>query len=190
MTLGIARAGAQAAPDKGSARPAGYQVDRTVTLPDSGGWDYLGFDNGARKLYVSAGSQEDVLDADSLKLVGTVGGLQGTHGVAVAEKDGHGFTSNGGSASFTMFDLKTLQTLKEIPLPIQRPDGIIYDPASDRVFAFNHTAQAVAVDAETGEVVGTVALPSKASEYAVADGRGHIFNNLEDSSVELEIDAT
>ncbi|MGH9394767.1 MAG: YncE family protein [Terriglobales bacterium] len=195
LVMGLALGGLVllAAAQTGGDRPDGYHVTGTVALP-GGGWDYLGIDTPARRLYVSASTQEDVLDADTLKLVGTVADLKGTHGVAISDQDGHGFTSNGGGNSMTMFDLKTLAAIKEIPLPIQRPDGIIYDPATDRVFAFNHArapehCQAVAVDAKTGAVVGTIELPGEASEYAVADGRGHVYNNMEDTSVELEIDA-
>jgi len=193
LCLGLAAAAGFAtvpALAQGSARPDGYHVTKSVSLPNSGGgWDYLGIDAPAHKLYVSASNQEDVVDTRTLKLIGTVSGLKGTHGVAISDKDGHGFTSNGGDNSSTEFDLKTLATIKNIPLPIQRPDGIIYDPATDRVFIFNHDSQAVAINAADGTVAGTVALPSKAAEFAVADGRGHVFDNLEDSSQEIEIDA-
>jgi len=177
----------------GSDHPDGYHVATTVTLPGHG-WDYMDIDVPRQRLYVSAGEQEDVLDAQTYKLVGTVAGLKGTHGAGISDKDGHGFTSNGGDNSMTEFDLQTLAKIKDIPLPIARPDGIIYDPATDRIFASNHArqpehSQAVEVDAKTGAVVGTIDLPGQASEFAAADGRGHIFNNMEDTSVELEIDA-
>ncbi len=174
---------------QGSSRPDGYHVVQKVPLPNKGGWDYLGIDEPAQRLYVSAGSQEDVLNARTLRMVGAVTGLAGTHGVAISDQDGHGFTSNGGDDSFTEFDLKTLKTIKHIPVPIKGPDGIIYDPSTDRIFAFNHDSHAVAVDAKTGRVVGTILLPSKAAEYAAADGAGHVYDNLEDSSQEIEIDA-
>ncbi len=174
---------------QGSSRPDGYHVVQKVPLPNKGGWDYLGIDEPAQRLYVSAGSQEDVLNARTLQMVGAVRGLAGTHGVAISDKDNHGFTSNGGSQSFTEFDLKTLKTIKQIPVPIRAPDGIIYDPATDRIFAFNHDSHAVAVDAKTGDVVGTILLPAKAAEYAAADGEGHVYDNLESSSQEIEIDA-
>lgn len=184
--VGISAVPAQA---QTSAHPDGYHVTESVKLPDAGGWDYLGIDVPAHKLYVSAGDHEDVVNTQTGKLIGTVSGLKGTHGVAIDDKDGHGFTSNGQSNSSTEFDLATLKTIKEIPLPIERPDGIIYDPASDRIFLFNHNSQAVAINGADGTVAGVIPLPSKAAEYAVADGRGHVFDNLEDSSQEIEIDS-
>ncbi|MGH9416897.1 MAG: YncE family protein [Terriglobales bacterium] len=193
MSLGLVAVAGLAAAQSGQSSPDGYHVAKTVSIPNpGGGWDYLGIDTPARRLYVSAGAQEDVINADTYQLEGTVSGLQGTHGVAISDRDGHGFTSNGGSNSMTEFSLKTLKTIKVIPLPIPRPDGIIYDPATDRIFAFNHAqknALAVAVDAKTGKVAGTITLPSRAAEYAAADGRGHVFDNMEDSSQEIEIDA-
>ncbi len=184
----VALAGAQAGADA----PAGYHVAKTVPLQNSGGWDYLGIDTPARRLYISAGSAEVVVNADTDQVEGEVTGLQGTHGVGISDRDGHGFTSNGGSSSFTMFDLKTLKTLKVIPSPIPHPDGIFYDPAPDRSLGSTHNAngaEGVFLDAKTGAVTGTVKLPGKASEYAVADGRGHVYNNIEDTSIEVELDA-
>ena len=192
LGLGLLAVAGLAGAQAGADRPAGYHLAKTVALENSGGWDYLGIDTPARRLYVSTGATEVVVNADTYAVEGEVTGLKGTHGVAISDQDGHGFTSNGGGNSFTMFDLKTLKTIQEIPLPIPRPDGIIYDPATDRIFASNHNgqgAEAVFVDAKTGAVTGTVKLPGKASEYAVADGRGHVYNNMEDTSIEVEIDA-
>jgi WD40 repeat protein len=122
------------------------------------------------------------------KLVGTISGLHGTHGIAVSDKDGHGFITNGGNQTVTEFDIKTLAKLKEIPAP-KDVDGIIYDPSTDRVFAFCGDAnQAIAIDAKTGDVAGTIDLGG-GPEFAAADGRGHVFNVLEDKSEILDIDA-
>lgn len=184
----IAAAGANAQTAK-NAQPAGYLVSRSIPLPNGGGWDYLSFDPANRHLFVTAGDEVEVLNPDSLKLITTITGQHGTHGVAIADVTGRGFISNGGSNSITLFDLKTLRVLKSIPLNIVRPDGIIYDPSSDRIFAFNHDSHAVALDARTGEVLGAIPLPSRSAEFAVADGRGHVFDNLESSSSEIEIDA-
>ena len=107
----------------------------------------------------------------------------------MAPEFNHGFTSNGQSNSATMFDLKTLQTIKEIPLPAMGPDGYPYDKASKRMFTFNGRSQdATAVDAQSGEVAGSVPLGGK-PEAAAADGAGHIFVNIEDKNQILEFDS-
>ncbi|MGH9412665.1 MAG: YncE family protein [Terriglobales bacterium] len=183
MTAGAQDAG-------GSPHPAHYRLVKTLPLTNSGGWwDYLGRNPEDRQIYVSAGNQIIVVNADTYDIEGTIGPLNGTHGVAISHRDEHGFTSNGGSNDTTEFDAKSLQVMRTIPLPIQRPDGLIHDPATDRIFFFNHNGQAAAVDASSGKVVGTVELPSKDAEFAAADGHGHVFDNLEDSSQVVEIDA-
>lgn len=190
------RQGSETAPD-------GYKVTATIPLPGEGGWDYLGIDLPNHNLYISHGNEVLVVDVRNNHVVGTITPTPGTHGVGISDKDGHGFTSNSGnstgatmsaegrtmaSSSFTEFDIKTFKVIKEIPLPIAGSDGIMYDPATDRVFAFSHTKKAVAVDARTGDVVGTIDLPGS-PEFAVPDDRGNIFDNLEDVSHEIEIDA-
>lgn len=189
LVLAAAVAAAAAQAPGGSSTPANYRLVKTVPLNNNGFWDYFGMDQPNRRLYVSAGTKEIIVNADTYAVEGEIGGLSGTHGVAVDTGDEHGFTSNGGSNSSTEFDLKSLRVIKNIPLPIQRPDGFVYDPATNRVFFFNHDSHAAAVDASTGAVLGSILLPSKDAEFAAADGRGHVFDNLEDSSQEIEIDA-
>src|SRR5215469_5058262 len=112
----------------------GYVLQKTVPVPGEGGWDYLTVDGAGRRVYISHGTQVDVLDADTCELKGTIADTQGVHGIAVAADVGRGFTSNGRSNTVTVFDLKTLKNLGEVKTG-QGPDAIIYDPATKRVFA-------------------------------------------------------
>ncbi len=177
-----------AAPPRQAAGPLGYHVSKNVPLPGNGFWDYLAEDPANRRLYVDHGDELLVLNLDTQQLVGTITGLHGIHGTAISDRDGHGFTTNGGSATITEFDIHTLQKIKEIPAP-KDVDGIIYDPATDRVFAFCGDAnQAIAVDAKTGEAVGTIALGG-APEFGASDGKGFVFNVLENKSIILKINA-
>ncbi|MGH9487555.1 MAG: YncE family protein [Terriglobales bacterium] len=174
----------------GSSRPFNYRQVETIPLHTTGRfWDYLARNQEDRQIFVAAGNQVIVINADTYELEGTIAPLQQVHGVAVAHQDNHGFTSNGGSNSSTEFNLQTLKILKTIALPIQHPDGIIFAPHVDRVFYFNHDSHAAAVDASSGKVVGTILLPSKDAEFAAADRHGHVFDNLEDSSQLVEINA-
>jgi len=101
--------------------------------------------------------------------------------VAIDARRGHGFTSNGRSNSVTIFDLKTLRKLGETSVG-EGPDTIIFDAPSKRVFTFNGQGRsATAIDAASGKVVGTIALPGR-PEFAVSDGRGEIFDNIEDKN--------
>jgi YVTN family beta-propeller protein len=171
-----------AAPD------SGYAVVKKIPIPGQGSFDYLTVDESARRLYVSHGTQVEVLDIDSLSLVGNVPKTPGVHGIAIAPESGRGFVSNGKASTVTIFDLKTLKSISEVPTG-EKPDAIIYDPATARVFAFNgESNSATAIDAASGAVVGTVGLGG-GPEFAAADGTGYIFNNLEDQSQVLKINS-
>lgn len=165
-----------------------YSVIKKIPIAGSGGFDYLTVDEGARRLYVSHGTQVEVLDVDSLTLVGSVPKTPGVHGIAIAPELGRGFVSNGQSSTVTIFDLKTLKAIGEAPTG-QKPDAIIYDPATSRVFAFNgESKSATAIDAATGKVAGTVNLDG-GPEFAAADGNGFVYNNLEEENQVLKINS-
>jgi len=168
---------------------SGYHLIKKVVLGGEGQWDYLSVDSDTHHVYISRGSHLMVVDADGT-LVGDIMGLKGTHGAALAPDLGRGYSSNGQSNSVSIFDLKTLQVIKEVPLPAaMAPDGYLYDKASKRMFTFNaRSMDATAVDAQSGEVVGTVPLGGK-PETAQADGAGHVYVNVEDKNQILEFDA-
>ena len=178
-----------AAPSRAAAAPASnYHLLKKVVLGGEGFWDYLTCDSAARRLYISRGTHVMVVDADSYAVVGDIPGTEGVHGIALAREFGRGFTSNGRTNTVTIFDLQTLKVLGTAPTG-NGPDAILYDPASKRVFTFNgHGGDATAIDASTGAAAGTIALGGK-PEFAVADGQGHIYNNLEDKSEVVQIDS-
>jgi YVTN family beta-propeller protein len=170
------------------AADGGYSVTKKIPVPGQGSWDYLTVDASARRLYVSHGTQVEVLDIDSGAIVGNIPKTPGVHGVAIAPELGRGFVSNGQASTVTIFDLKTLKAIADVPTG-QKPDAIIYDPATSRVFAFNGGSNsATAIDAATGKVAGTVNLDG-GPEFAAADGKGFVFDNLEDESQVLKINS-
>ncbi len=170
------------------AAPESYRLLKTIKVPGEVRWDYLIVDEAARRVYVSHGTQVDVLDADSGELTGTVVETKGVHGIALAPEMGRGFTSNGQANNVTIFDLKTLKLIKEVPTG-KNPDSIIFDPATKRVFAFNGgSASVTVIDAAEGKEVGTIELGGR-PEFAVADGMGTVFVNLEDKDVLVKLDA-
>jgi YVTN family beta-propeller protein len=165
-----------------------YRLDKRIPIPGQGSWDYLTVDEAARRLYVSHGTQVEVLDVDSGATVGKVPNTLGVHGVAIASDLGRGFASDGQTSTVTVFDLKTLKAIQEIATG-KKPDAIIFDPATSRVFAFNGGSNSVTViEAKDGKVAGTVDLGG-GPEFAVSDGTGFVFDNLEDESLVLKIDA-
>lgn len=166
----------------------GYTITKKIPIAGQGSWDYLTVDQAARRLYVSHGTQVEVIDIDALAVVGNIPKTPGVHGVAIAPELGRGFVSNGQASTVTIFDLKTLQPIADVPSG-QKPDAIIYDPATSRVFAFNGGSNsATAIDAGTGKVAGTVDLGG-GPEFAAADGNGFVYDNLEDESLVLKINS-
>jgi len=167
---------------------SGYHLLKKIPVPGSGSWDYLIVDEAARRLYVSHGTQVDVLNVDSGSIVGKIPNTLGVHGIALAPELGRGFVSNGQSSTVTVFDLKTLKAVGEVKSG-KKPDAIIYDPTTSRVFAFNGDGNsATVVEAKNGKVAGTIDLGG-GPEFAVADGGGYVFNNLEDKNLVLKIDS-
>jgi DNA-binding beta-propeller fold protein YncE len=171
-----------------AAQPSDYRLLTKVTLGAEGGWDYLAMDSNARRLYISRWTHVMVVDADSYKVIGDIPGTEGVHGIAIAREFGRGFTSDGEADEVTIFDLKTLKKVSTVKTG-KGPDGIIYDAASKRVFAFNGQAgTATAIEAASGDVAGNVDLGGD-PEFAAADGQGHVFNNLEDKNEVVRIDS-
>lgn len=170
------------------AAPGWYSVTKKIPIPGTGSWDYLTVDEGARRLYVSHGTQVEVLDLDSLSIVGNIPKTEGVHGIAIAAELGRGFVSNGQASTVTIFDLKTLKKISDVPAG-KKPDAIIYDPASARVFAFNGGSDsATVIEAASGKVAGTIDLGG-GPEFAAADGNGYVYDNLEDESLVLKINS-
>lgn len=177
-----------AAPQVAESAAGGYRVVKTISVGGDEGWDYVGVDSAARRVYVSHGTHVVVLDADSGKIVGDIPDTQGVHGIAIASDAGRGFTSNGRANTVTVFDLKTLKTEGTVKTGTN-PDAIVYDPATKRIFTMNGRSQdTTAINAADSTVAGTLALGGK-PEFAVADGKGNIYVNIEDKSELVHFDS-
>ncbi len=182
LTASIGLAGAQ------EAGKSGYKILQKVSLPGDGGWDFLTVDSVNRRVYVTHNNSVQVLDADSLKLVGTIENVPHPHGVVVLPDLGKGYATSGVPGSVVVFDLKTLKRITEIP-DSKDADVIFYDESSGKVLTFNGDSEnAEVIDPATDRVVKTVELGGK-PEVAVSDGKGHLYDNLEDKSVILKINA-
>ena len=168
-----------------------YKIVDTIKIGDAAKWDYLYVDSDAHRLYVTHGTQTDVIDTQTNKVVGTIADTQGVHGVAVAKELGVGFTSNGTSNTIGVFDLTTLKVTASISVGT-KPDSIVYAPASHKVVTFNgKSGNASIVDAKTLKVVASVDVGGK-PEFAVVAADGNVYFNLEDkgeiASINLSTD--
>ena len=169
--------------------PPEYKIVTKIKIGGIGRWDYSYSDSANHRLYISHGTQTEVVDTSTDKLVGTIPGTTGVHGIAIAGDLGRGFTSDGGDNDVTVFDLKTLKVLSKVKTG-QNPDSIIYEPVTHRVFTFNgRSSDSTVIDARTGDVL-TASIPLGGKpEFAQIDGKGHIYANIEDKNEIIEVDA-
>lgn len=175
----------------GMAQAQTFNVQK-VSIGGEGGHDYIVAEPGTGRVFVSRGSHFMVVDGASGTVLGDIPDTPRNHGVALAARWNHGFTTNGGDSTVTMFDLTTLAPLKKIKVTTGGLDGIMYDPSIDRVILTNHSrpiGTAVAINASTGEITGTTELEDDAPEGAASDGRGRIFVNNEGKNTIQVIDA-
>jgi DNA-binding beta-propeller fold protein YncE len=175
-----------------AATTTNYHLANTYTFGAAAGggeyFDYITLDPESRRIYLSHGTEVLVVNADTGKEEGKISGLKRSHGVAVVPDLGRGFISDGEQGKAVIFDLKTLKVEGEAEAAPDA-DCVIYDPASKRVFTFNGDSHnATAIDPATGKKVGDIDLGG-GPEFAVADGQGMIYNNLEDKSEVLAIDS-
>src|SRR5438045_5971452 len=168
-----------------------FKVERYSTGGD-GGTDYLTAEPGTGRVFVSRGTHTMVVDGTTGKVIGDIPDTPRTHGIALAPKSNHGFITNGGDSTVTMFDLKTIAVIKKIKVPTGGLDGIMYDDYSDRIILTNHSrpiGTAVALEPNTGDITGTAELEDTGPEGAASDGKGKLFVNNEGKNTIQVIDA-
>ena len=166
-----------------------YKLAHSYVLGGDAGWDYLTFDPAARHLYISRGTEVQVLDVDTGKLVGSIPDTNGVHGIALAPELNKGFSTDGKDNAVSVFDLKTFKVIEKVKIDGDHPDAIAYESKTQRVFTFNGGSNdSTVLDAKTDKVVATVKLPGR-PEAAVADGQGRVYVNIESTSQLSAIDA-
>ena len=165
-----------------------YKVLDHWKLADNGFWDYLLVDSPAHRVYITRGDHVDAVDTTTGKLLGTITGLHGTHGVALDPDGKVGYISDGGGNAVVVFDRSSFSTIATIPAGTN-PDCIMYEPSTNTVWAFNGRSHDITViDAASRKVIATIPVPGK-PEFAVADGKGNVYNNIEDKSEVIKLDA-
>ena len=166
----------------GLSQASNYKIISKIELSNEGKYDYLSLDEQSHKLYVSNGSKVHVVDLQTDKVVGVIDNLSGVHGIAIAAEFNKGFISNGGNNTITVFDLKSNKVLENIKISGKKPDAIVYEPLTKRIFSFNGGSEdATAIDAKTNKIAGTVALES-GPEFSCSDGKGKMFVNIEEKN--------
>jgi YVTN family beta-propeller protein len=165
-----------------------YHLITQWKIGGQGGWDYITADAPAHRLYVTHATRVEVIDSGSGKAIGAITGLQGTHGVALDPAGKYGYISDGRANAVVVFDRKTLKTVTSIPAGTN-PDGIAYEPVTKTVWAFNgRSNNATVIDTKTQKAVATIPLPGR-PEFPVADGKGNVYDNIEDKGEIVRLDA-
>ena len=165
-----------------------YAVTARHPLGGPGGWDYLSLDTAAHRLYIARDDRVMVMDTASGRLAGEVAGMQHAHGVALSPSTHEAFVSSGRGDEVTVFDTQTLKVTRHIAVSGNNPDAILFDGASGHLLTMNGRSNNLSViDAQAGKELSTVALPGR-PEFAVADGNGLLYLNLEDKNSLARVD--
>ena len=167
-----------------------FKVEK-FAIGGEGSHDYITAESGTSRLFISRATHVMVVDGTSGKVIGDIPNTPQVHGIALIAKTNHGFTTNRGDSSVTMFDLKTLAFVKKVNIKVGGLDGIMFDDATNRVILTNHSkpGTAVALDPESGVILGTAELEDNAPEGAASDGKGRLFVNNETKGTLQIVDA-
>ncbi len=175
---------------KSQAQKSDYKIANTIHLTGDGGWDYLSVDEVNQKLFVSHGTQVNVVDLRTSAEIAVIPETSGVHGIAVANDLNKAFISCGRDSSVTVVDLKTFKLITKIQGTGTNPDCILYDRFSHKIFTFNgRSSNSTVIDANALKIVGTIPLSGK-PEFSQTDGKGKIYVNIEDKSSISVINAT
>lgn len=159
---------------------SGYKIANKFSVEDDGGWDYLTMDDSTGRLFVSHGTQVQIVDVKQGKVIGKISELKGVHGIALVPEFNKGFITNGRDSSVTIFDLTTYAKITNIKVTGANPDAILYDSFSKKVFIYNgRTSNATVMDANTNKIIATIPLDGK-PEFSVSDEKGKVYVNIED----------
>ena len=167
-----------------------YKVSKKINVAGDEGWDYLAVDEANQHLFVSHGSVVNVIDLKSYKTIFTITDTKGVHGIAVANDLNKAFITDGNDNAVTIVNLKTYKLIQKVTIEDQKPDAVLYDAFSKKVFTYNAKSNdATVLDAVTNKVIKTIPLMGK-PEFSVTNNKGLIYVNIEDKNQIKTIDAT
>ena len=165
----------------------GLHVIKTFTIASGGGWDYLEIGPVNNWLYVSHGTQVNILNKNNGDSAGFIENTPGVHGIAFDVSNKKGFISNGRINTVTVFDMLTNKTVLQIPAGLN-PDAINYEPFSKKIITCNGRGKNLTIiDPVSNIAVDSVDVGGK-PEAAVSDGAGKFFVNIEDKNEIVVVD--
>jgi len=153
------------------------------------GWDYLSVDEASQRLFVSHGNVVNVIDLKTEKVIATIPDTKGVHGIAIANDLNKAFITDGADNAVTVINLKTFELIEKVAIQGIKPDAVLYDKFSNKVFVFNaKTSDATVLDALSNKVVKTIPLDGK-PEFSATNKKGLVYVNIEDKNQIKVIDA-
>lgn len=167
---------------------SGYHISQTFHVQSSGGWDYPSVDAWSNRLYLSHGTQVNVLDKTTGDSIGVIPNTQGVHGITFVHELGKGYTSNGRSNAVTVFTLSNGSEITQVQTG-KNPDWIMYDAFSKKVITSNHSGGDISlIDPATDKVVATIPVGGTKLETIVSNLQGKLYINVEDKNQIAEVD--
>ena len=165
-----------------------YNVAKKIHVAGNESWDYLSVDNENQHLFISHGNVVNVIDLKTDKTIATIQDTKGVHGIAIANDLNKAFISCGKDNTVSVINLTTFELIEKIAIDGQKPDAILYDKFSDQVFTFNAKSNdATVINAKTNKVIQNIPLGGK-PEFAVTNGKGFFYVNIEDLSLIKTVD--
>ena len=165
-----------------------YTVSKKISVSGDEGWDYLSVDEAAQNLFVSHGSVVNVIDLKSDKTIAIIPDTKGVHGIAIANDLNKAFITDGKDNAVTVINLKTFDLIQKIKIEGIKPDAVLYDTYSKKVFVYNaKTNDATVIDANTNSILKTIPLGGK-PEFSVTNTKGLVYVNIEDKNQIKTID--
>jgi YVTN family beta-propeller protein len=164
-----------------------FHLIKTFHIVSGGGWDYIAVGPGNNRLYISHGTQVNILDKTTGDSIGVIENTTGVHGIAFDKANNKGFTSNGRLNTVTVFDLKTNAVITQIATG-QNPDAIMYEPFTKKIITCNGRGKNLSIiDPVTNKLIDSIAVGGK-PETAVSNGAGKVYVNIEDKNEIVEVD--
>ncbi|GJJ04275.1 hypothetical protein RugamoR64_48130 [Duganella rhizosphaerae] len=165
-----------------------FAIRDRIALSGDGKWDYASIDASHQRLYITHGNQVQVVELGTHQIAGAITGTEGAHGVAFAPELNLGFISNGRSDSVTVFALDSLAVKQQVKVSGKNPDAILHVPQVHQLYVFNgNSANVTVFDVPSMRIVSTIKVGGR-PEFAVSDGAGRIYLNIEDKNAIEVID--
>lgn len=165
-----------------------YKVSKKINISGDEGWDYLAVDEINQHLFVSHGSVVNVVDLKTDKTIATIPDTRGVHGIAIANDLNKAFITDGKDNAVSIVNLTTFELIEKVVIEGQKPDAVLYDKFSQKVFTYNaKTSNATVLDAVSNKVVKNIPLGGK-PEFSVTNTKGLVYVNIEDKNQIKTID--